>query len=121
MRDRHRQTPGRIGIPEQNVGDGAAALHAGIPGQQYCGDLAVPGVEHDGSPADHHNDGSGIGGGHRHDERDVIGVQSKITPVTAELLLFRHPGGHFDQCRRERPESGDAAEQLCRLDVHPDQ
>ena len=72
-------------------------------------------------PADHHDDGSGIGRGHRHDEGDVIAVQSKIAPVAAELLLFSHPGGQLDQRHGERPESGDAAEQLRRFDVHPDQ
>ena len=97
-----------------------AALHARVPGHQHRSDVAVPRVEHDRPPADHHHHGPVIDRRHRLDQRDVLAAQSKIAAVTAELFELGHLGCHPDHHGGERPESGDTPEQLCRRGVHAD-
>ena len=121
MRDGHRQPPGRFGVSEQNVGNRMTALHSRVPRKQYRGDVGVPRVEHDRAAADHHHHGASVDFGHRLDQGDILGVQPEIATVAAEVLELAHGGRDLDQDRGDRPEPGDAAEQLRRCGVHPDQ
>ena len=111
-RDGEGQAAGGVDGAAEDVGEGVAALHAGVPHHDDGGDLRAPGLHHDRAGAYEGDDGARVGGCDRRDDLLVDGAQAEGGAVAAVAVghdrvgVARGLGGALGQRRVEAAQDG---------------
>ncbi len=92
------QPPAGVGPPEQQIGQGASAFHAGVPQHQNRRHLLAPGLgDHRAAGHDGHHRAR-VGRRHGLDQGLILGMQAQRNPVAARREALLQPCFWFSLC-----------------------